>query len=102
MSAESMTKWLDVAWKVAVFVGFVSVLYFNSLYVTKSEFSDFRKETTSALGDVQARLNLIEKTLAVISEKLQNDGRQDQAIAEMEKRVRELEKFHNQRQSTRS
>lgn len=91
MSAE-VNKWIDIAWKAAVFVGFVSVLYFNSLYVTKSEFSDFRKETTTALDSVQDRLNLIEKTLAVISEKLQNDVRQDQSISEMEKRVRELER----------
>lgn len=91
MSAE-VSKWLDIAWKAAIVVGFVSVLYFNSLYVTKHEFSDFRKETVTALDSVQDRLNLIEKTLAVISEKLQNDGRQDSTIAELEKRVRDLEK----------
>jgi small-conductance mechanosensitive channel len=91
MSAE-VQKWLDISWKVAVVVGFVSVLYFNSLYVTKHEFSDFRQQNSQALSAVQDRLNLIEKTLAVISEKMQNDGRQDVALLELEKRVRELER----------
>jgi hypothetical protein len=90
--AQAWMKWLDPAWKAVMLLGVAAVLWLNQNYLTRVEFKEHRAETESDIHATNQRLVDIEKTLAVIAEKMVNDARQDSILADIEKRLRDIEK----------
>jgi len=89
---QAIVKWIDPAWKALMLLGVAAVLWLNQNYLTRVEFKEHRSETESEIHMTNRRLIDIEKTLAVIAEKMVNDARQDGILIDIEKRLREIEK----------
>jgi hypothetical protein len=85
-------KWIDPVWKAVMLLGVAAVLWLNQNYLTRVEFKEHRAETESDIHATNQRLVDIEKTLAVIAEKMVNDQRQDSILMDIERRLRDLEK----------
>jgi small-conductance mechanosensitive channel len=85
-------KWIDPVWKAVMLLGVAAVLWLNQNYLTRVEFKEHRAETESDIHATNKRLVEIEKTLAVIAEKMVNDARQDSILMDIERRLRDLEK----------
>lgn len=89
---QSLVKWIDPVWKALMLLGVAAVLWLNQNYLTRTEFKEHRTETEAEIHATNKRLVDIEKTLAVIAEKMVNDARQDSILADIEKRLRDIEK----------
>ena len=89
---QSLTKWIEPVWKLAMLLGIAAVLWLNQNYLTRVEFKEHRLETESEIHATNKRLIEIEKTLAVIAEKMVNDARQDSILQDIEARLRSIEK----------
>jgi small-conductance mechanosensitive channel len=89
---QAITKWIDPVWKGLMLLGVAAVLWLNQNYLTRVEFKEHRAETESEIHATNKRLVDIEKTLAVIAEKMVNDARQDSILMDIERRLREIEK----------
>ena len=89
---QNIVKWIDPVWKALMLLGVAAVLWLNQNYLTRAEFKEHRAETESEIHATNKRLVYIEKTLAVIAEKMVNDARQDSILADIEKRLRDIEK----------
>jgi hypothetical protein len=90
--AQAWMKWIDPVWKAIMLLGVAAVLWLNQNYLTRVEFKEHRAETESEIHATNKRLVEIEKTLAVIAEKMVNDARQDSILMDIERRLREIEK----------
>ena len=90
--AQLWMKWIDPVWKAVMLLGVAAVLWLNQNYLTRVEFKEHRAETESEIHATNKRLVEIEKTLAVIAEKMVNDARQDSILMDIERRLREIEK----------
>lgn len=88
---EKLVKWIDPLWKAVMLLGVAAVLWLNQNYLTRLEFGEHRKQTEAQIADTNKRLYDIEKTMAVIAEKLTNDQRQDSILHAIEERLRVLE-----------
>ena len=89
---QSLTKWIDPIWKLSMLLGIAAVLWLNQNYLTRVEFKEHRAETEGEIHATNKRLVEIEKTLAVIAEKMVNDARQDSILQDIEARLRSIEK----------
>lgn len=89
---QSLTKWIDPVWKLFMLLGIAAVLWLNQNYLTRIEFKEHRMETEIEIHATNKRLIEIEKTLAVIAEKMVNDTRQDGILMDIETRLRSMEK----------
>jgi hypothetical protein len=87
-----LKKWIEPVWKAAMLLGITAVLWLNQNYLTRTEFSEHRKQTEGDIISTNRRLIDIEKTLAVMAEKMTNDARQDSILADIELRLRAIEK----------
>ena len=83
---------MDPLWKLAMLAGICAVLWLNQNYLTRVEFKEHRAETEGEIHATNKRLIEIEKTLAVIAEKMVNDTRQDGILSDIEARLRAIEK----------
>lgn len=70
----------------------VAVLWLQSQFLTRNEFDLHKKDTFELIQKMEANLNAIEKTLAVMVEADKHNARQDAAIADHEQRLRSLER----------
>lgn len=89
---QTIVKWIDPLWKALMLAGVAAVLWLNQNYLTRVEFKEHRAKTEAEIHMTNRRLIDIEKTLAVIAEKMVNDARQDSILIDIEKRLREIEK----------
>lgn len=89
---DTLKKWMDPLWKLAMLAGICAVLWLNQNYLTRTEFKEHRAETETEIHQTNKRLVDIEKTLAVMTEKMVNDSRQDSILADIEARLRAIEK----------
>lgn len=70
----------------------VAVLWLQSQFLTRSEFDQHKKDTFELIQKMEANLNAIERTLAVMVEADKQNARQDAAINDHEQRLRSLER----------
>ena len=89
---DTIKKWIDPLWKLVMLLGIAAVLWLNQNYLTRAEFKEHRAETEGEIHQTNKRLVDIEKTLAVMTEKMVNDSRQDSILADIEARLRAIEK----------
>jgi hypothetical protein len=85
MSMENLNKSLDIAAKLAAPVGVVIMLWLQSQFVTRVEFSKAYDKTDS-------RLTKIEEVLIRMEASAEVDRRHDDILADHEGRLRAIEK----------
>jgi hypothetical protein len=85
MSIENLNKSLDTAAKLAAPVGVVIMLWLQSQFVTRVEFSKAYDKTDS-------RLTKIEEVLIRMEASAEVDRRHDDILADHEGRIRAIEK----------
>jgi hypothetical protein len=84
MSIENINKTIDVAAKLAAPVGVVVMLWLQSQFVTRVEF-------TRAYEKTDARLSKIEEVLIRMEASAEVDRRHDNILNDHETRIRTLE-----------
>ncbi len=77
---ETLSRWFDLAYKVAVPLGIAALFFLKSSFATRPELI--------ALGD---RIGALEGTIAVMVEQNHTNERQDKRIEDHEQRLRAVE-----------
>jgi len=85
MSMDALNKTLDAATKLAAPLGVVAMLYLQSQFVTRVEFTKVYERT-------DARLTKIEEVLIRMEASADVDRRHDISLNDHESRIRTLEK----------
>lgn len=85
MSVENINRTIDIASKLSVPVGVAVMLFLQSQFVTRSEFSKSQERT-------DMRLTKIEEVLIRMEANAETDKRHDRQLADHEDRLRGLEK----------
>jgi hypothetical protein len=85
MSIENMNKTLDLAAKLAAPIGVIIMLWLQSQFVTRVEF-------TRAYEKTDTRLTKIEEVLIRMEASAEVDKRHDSILRDHEERIRGLEK----------
>lgn len=83
---------LQVLGACAAMAGFVGFLWLRSEFLPRTEFEEYRTQNQAAMIEQSKAIGGIERTLAVIAEKLLNDTRQDARLEALDNRVREIER----------
>lgn len=85
MSIENLNKTIDTAAKLAAPIGVAIMLYLQTQFVTRVEFSKAYEKTDS-------RLTKIEEVLIRMEASAEVDRRHDNILADHEDRIRNLER----------
>jgi hypothetical protein len=85
MSIENLNKTIDTAAKLAAPIGVAIMLYLQTQFVTRVEFSKAYEKTDS-------RLTKIEEVLIRMEASAEVDRRHDNLLADHEGRIRNLER----------